>query len=116
MAFTDRSGNYADTEFLVDPVGPDHLIHGYLGSAWATFICYGAMMVLSYLLGQRYFPVKYNLGRFFGYLGLAIMLYMASIYIQPEGLFTRVVFHTMLLVIFATAAYLFEKPKRVISR
>ncbi len=98
------------------PLGPDHLIHGYLGSAWATFICYGAMMVLSYLLGQRYFPVKYNLGRFFGYLGLAIMLYMASIYIQPEGLFTRVVFHTMLLVIFATAAYLFEKPKRVISR
>ncbi|MDP1623401.1 MAG: oligosaccharide flippase family protein [Bacteroidales bacterium] len=93
------------------PLGPDHLIHGYMGSAWATFICYGSMMVISYLIGQRYFPVKYNFGRFFGYLGLAILLYGVSINITLDGLFFRLVFHTFLLAVFAGTAYLFEKPR-----
>ncbi len=60
------------------PRSADHLIHGYYGSAWATLICYGSMMVLSYLIGQKYFPVKYNLAKFFGYLGLSVALYFVS--------------------------------------
>ncbi len=51
------------------PLSSEHLIYGYYGSAWATFICYGSMMILSYLIGQKYFPVKYNLVKFVGYLG-----------------------------------------------
>ena len=98
------------------PLGPDHLIHGYLGSAWATFICYALMMVLSYLVGQHFFPVKYNLFRFFGYLGLAVLLYGVSAYVVPDGRMTRFVFHTLLLVVFAAVVYLFEKPRLTPSR
>ncbi|MCX6304370.1 MAG: oligosaccharide flippase family protein [Bacteroidetes bacterium] len=97
------------------PMGTDHLIHGYLGSAWATFICYGVMMVISYLVGQRFFPVNYNLGKFFGYLGLAFFLYLVSVYVVPGGLFLRVLFHSLLLVFFACAAYLVEKPRSASS-
>ena len=97
------------------PLGPDHLIHGYLGSAWATFICYGAMMVLSYLIGQRFFPVKYNLGKFFGYLGFAILLYAVSCYVVPGGVFLRILFHTALLAIFAGTAYLVERRQPAVS-
>lgn len=47
---------------------------GYYGSAWASFACYGTMMILSYLLGQKYFPVNYHVSRlalyFFTSLGL----------------------------------------------
>ena len=93
------------------PLGADHLIHGYLGSAWATFICYCAMMVVSYLIGRHYFPVKYNLGKFFGYLGLSILLYTISIFVVPGILSVRVIFHTFLLIIFAGTAYLVEKPR-----
>jgi O-antigen/teichoic acid export membrane protein len=32
---------------------------GYMASAWATFFCYGTMMVVSYLWGQRVYPVPY---------------------------------------------------------
>ncbi len=98
------------------PLGTDHLVHGYLGSAWATFICYGSMMVISYLAGQHFFPVKYNLSRFFGYLGLAILLYTVSIYILPDSLFLRIIFHTFLLCVFAVVAYLIEKPRAITSR
>ena len=94
------------------PLGAGNLVHGYLGSAWATFICYGAMMVISFLAGQRYFPVKYDLGRFFGYLGLAILLYGVSIYIVPGGMFLRILFHSLLLVVFAATAWYVERPRR----
>jgi O-antigen/teichoic acid export membrane protein len=93
------------------PLSPDHLIFGYYGSAWATFICYGTMMILSYLIGQKYFPVKYNLLKFAGYLGLAVFLYFASTFIKPGSAILRLSFHTGLLLIFAAIAYMTEKPR-----
>ena len=91
------------------PLSPDHLIYGYLGSAWATFICYGSMMILSYLIGQKYFPVKYNLVKFFGYLGLAILLYVISKLFVITPLVPRVAWHTLLLLIFAYTAWRIER-------
>jgi O-antigen/teichoic acid export membrane protein len=92
------------------PLSPDHLIYGYLGSAWATFICYGAMMVLSYLIGQKYFPVPYNLMKFFGYLGLSVLLYVISVLVTVEPAILRITFHTLLLLVFAGVAWRIEKP------
>ena len=92
------------------PLSPDHLIYGYLGSAWATFICYGSMMILSYLIGQKYFPVPYNLLKFFGYLGLSVLLYVISTLVHVEPAILRIAFHTLLLLIFAGVAWRIEKP------
>ena len=36
------------------------------------------MVVVSYLLGRRYYPVPYDLKRVFGYLALGLALYGAS--------------------------------------
>jgi O-antigen/teichoic acid export membrane protein len=93
------------------PLSSDHLIYSYYGSAWATFICYGAMMILSYLIGQKYFPIKYNLVKFAGYLGLSVLLYVISSVVRPELSLFRIGFHTILLFIFLGIAYLVEKPK-----
>jgi O-antigen/teichoic acid export membrane protein len=93
------------------PLSADHLIHGYYGSAWATFICYGSMMILSYIIGQKYFPVNYNLKKFAGYLGSAVLLYFISTVIKPDSAIIRVAFHTLLLFIFIGIAYLTEKPR-----
>lgn len=38
-------------------------IMGYMGSAWATFICYVSMMLLSYWKGQKVFPIPYETGK-----------------------------------------------------
>ena len=93
------------------PLSSDHIIYGYYGSAWATFICYGSMMILSYLIGQKYFPVKYNLIKFLGYLGLSVLLFGISTIINPESFIVRVAFHTLLLLIFLVVTYLIEKPR-----
>jgi O-antigen/teichoic acid export membrane protein len=97
------------------PLSSQHIIYGYYGSAWATFICYGAMMILSYLIGQKYFPVNYNLGKFTGYLGLSILLYAISTIVISELKVISIGFHTILLLIFMSVVLLVEKPKLSLS-
>lgn len=53
-------------------------IYGYWASAWATLIVYGAQMVASYILGQKYYPIKYNLRKFWLYFGLAMVLFFVT--------------------------------------
>ncbi len=48
---------------------------GYMGSAWATLVCYFFMTLVSYLLGRHYYPVMYDLKRILGYIGLGIGLF-----------------------------------------
>ncbi len=50
---------------------------GYVGSAWATLACYASMAIVSYLLGQKYYPVDYDVKRVISYIGLGIGLYFA---------------------------------------
>jgi O-antigen/teichoic acid export membrane protein len=47
---------------------------GFIASAWATLLAYGVMMILSYYVGQKHYPVPYNLKSIIGYLVLAIGL------------------------------------------
>ena len=57
-------------------------IYGYTAAAWTTFICYAFMMVSSYLLGQKYYPVPYAVGKLIFYLALAMGIYVAHHYIR----------------------------------
>lgn len=47
---------------------------GFIAAAWATLAAYGTMMLLSFILGQKHYPVPYNLKQILSYLGLAIVL------------------------------------------
>jgi len=91
------------------PLGTDYWFHGYIGSAWATFFCYGTMMVLAYLLGQKYYPIPYNLKKITGYLLLAMVLYGMNEWIQPGHLLPRIMTATALLAVYSVVVYYFEK-------
>ncbi len=95
------------------PRSAGHLIYGYIGSAWATFICYGSMMVLAYLLGQHFYPIKYNLRKFFGYTCLAVAIYLFSQWLRPDVAFIRIAFNTALLLGFAAVAFFVERKHPV---
>lgn len=63
---------------LVKAIGiPD----GYIGAAWAALGGYFSVMVISYLLGQKYFPIHYPVRR----LGLYVLL-AAAFYAVGEFL------------------------------
>ena len=47
---------------------------GYVGSAWATLVCYFSMMVLSFYWGQKYYKVPYDLKNAGFYFLLALIV------------------------------------------
>jgi O-antigen/teichoic acid export membrane protein len=49
----------------------------YLGAAIATFCCYLFMMIVSYTLGQKYYPVPYAKTKLTAYLVLVTLIYLA---------------------------------------
>lgn len=51
--------------------------YGYMASAWATLACYSGMAVVSYLLGQRYYPIEYDLKSFFKYFFIALLFHFS---------------------------------------
>ena len=51
---------------------------GYAGAAWATFICYFLMMLLSYFWGQKYFHVDYDIPKIVRYFSFALALFFLS--------------------------------------
>lgn len=53
----------------------------YYGSAVATLAAYGSMMVISYKLGQKHYPIPYDFNKIFSYLGLTILFSAISFYI-----------------------------------
>ncbi|MEO5571751.1 MAG: polysaccharide biosynthesis C-terminal domain-containing protein [Bacteroidia bacterium] len=87
---------------------------GYMGAAWATLIVYAAMMVLSYITGQKYFSIDYDLPRNFTFIGLSLLIYFAGLGIEKllkPGEVTGFVINTVLLLAFAGFIFVLEKPK-----
>ncbi|HLK30373.1 MAG TPA: oligosaccharide flippase family protein [Puia sp.] len=48
---------------------------GYMASAWATFLCYGSMMVISYQWGQKAYRIPYATKKLVAYMVIVAMLY-----------------------------------------
>ena len=53
-------------------------IMGYMGSAYAVLICFVLMTIISYLVGQKYYRVDYDLKRILVYFAAAVGLYYLS--------------------------------------
>lgn len=48
---------------------------GYMACAWATFFCYGTMMVLSYIWGQKHYPIPYATKKLIAYIVLVVIMF-----------------------------------------
>lgn len=77
--------------------------YGYVACAWASFACYFAMMVASYIIGQHYYPIKYPLKEIGAYTLLAAILYVAGMYTPIENTIVKYALRTALLMIYLVA-------------
>jgi O-antigen/teichoic acid export membrane protein len=85
---------------------------GYYASAWAHLICYLIMTFISWLWGQKYYPVPYDIGRIFLFIFTALAIYFLHGLI-PE--ITRVVnwiISALLLLVFALTVLASDKEAR----
>lgn len=86
---------------------------GYMGSAWAALISYFTVMVVSYFLGRKYYPIDYHLKKMGVYLLFAGLLYGAGL--LADMFFTTwlaYVVKTLFLALYAGAVIINEKPHR----
>jgi polysaccharide biosynthesis-related protein len=88
--------------------------YGFMACAWASVVANGGVMLISYILGQHYYPVSYDLRRLALYTLLTIILYGMQWGIAnalPEAPLLRMLFNTLLLLIFLGIVYRYEVPK-----
>ena len=76
--------------------------YGYMACAWATFFCYGSMMVISYLWGQKAYRIPYAWKKLTAYMVIVVMLFFVHrllIYIWPGKVF-RLSIATFLVLLY----------------
>lgn len=89
--------------------------YGYMASAWATFIVYAAQMVVSYLLGQRYFPIPYNLRKFALYLGLALVFFYLGTTFEPTKPVVRFFYQNMFVLAYIGFVFMVERKSALVK-
>jgi len=73
-------------------------VFGYVGAAWATLICYLSVMVISYFLGQKHYPINYNLKKFGLYFFVALTLYALNYIIRDNNLPIHFIINNLFLL------------------
>ncbi len=87
--------------------------YSYMAAAWVSLIAYMTMMVVSYLWGQKHYPIPYNMQKSVLYLAAALVMVLVSYYIFERNL----IIGNLLFVIFVgTALFLERKELSLILR
>ena len=73
---------------------------GYIACAWSAFACFFAMMFFSWLVGQKYYPIRYDLKGMARYAVLALALYALGTGIPIDNMALRLGFRTLLLCLY----------------
>ncbi len=86
--------------------------YGYIACAWAGFAGYGTAMVLSYFVGQRYYPIAYPLKSIGGYVLITLIFFAAmqaaETYIAQFWL--RMLVNTACVVLFVAHTVHYDFP------
>ncbi len=84
---------------------------GFVACAWTTLLVYAFQMTASYLLGQKHYPIKYNLRKFVLFLGSSLFLFWASHWFNFEsGGIVKFIFNNFLIVLFIGLFFFIENP------
>ncbi len=80
----------------------------YMACAWAGFAAYATSMILSYFIGQRYYPITYPIKDMTIYLILTIFLFIGIQYANRAfPLWIALIINTLLIAVFVV--YLVKK-------
>jgi O-antigen/teichoic acid export membrane protein len=82
----------------------------YYGSAIATIAAYGSMMVISYYLGNKYYPIPYDAKKIGGYLSLSIGFSAISFYGFREN------YYVGISLLLAFMYFIYYNEKETLSR
>ena len=76
---------------------------GYMGCALAALSCYFVMMAASYFIGQKIYPIDYNVGRILGLFAIAGVFYAVGVWLLPMlgmGVWINSAVRLLLLIVY----------------
>jgi O-antigen/teichoic acid export membrane protein len=84
---------------------------GYMGSAYAVLICFVLMTIISYVVGQKYYRVDYDLKRIFMYFAVALGFYYLSAFAQFSSEILKYLLNIGLFSSFLVVVFFAEKKE-----
>jgi O-antigen/teichoic acid export membrane protein len=81
--------------------------YSYMGSALVSLLAYFTMMVISYVLGQKNYPIPYDLKRILSYLIVSVVLVILSFWVFNRNIYIG----NALLLAFVAGVYYVEKDQ-----
>lgn len=86
--------------------------YGYMACAWAGFAGYGTAMLLSYVVGQKHYPIKYPLKSIAAYVAITLLFFcvmqLAEHYVASTAL--RLLINTGCIVLFVAHTIHYDFP------
>lgn len=86
--------------------------YGYMACAWAGFAGYGTAMILSYFVGQKYYPINYPLKSIGVYVSITLLffvvMHLAEVYVPNMAL--RLAINTACIVLFVAHTIHYDFP------
>jgi len=82
---------------------------GYIGAAWATLICYLSMIIVTYFMGQKFYPINYDLKNIGIYFIIALLIYIVNKALDIDSFVVQMVVST--LMISAYTFFIYKKEK-----
>ncbi len=87
--------------------------NGYIGSAWAALGAYALVMVISWILGRRYYPIPYPLKTMGGFVVLAALLWFTGeCLLWENAMWLTYIFRGLLLGLYLLAIILADPNLR----
>ena len=88
---------------------------GYIACAWGGFAGYGTAMVLSYFVGQKYYPIRYPMRDIAIYVLLTAILFTAML-LPISNMWLAFAFRTLLLILFFGVIYRKENLGKLFAK
>ena len=88
--------------------------YSYMACAWGGFAGYGTAMLLSYIVGQRLYPIPYPLRSLAGYTAIAGAFYGTMTLVPSErAMWQHLAISTLLILAFAAIIYCKELRRKI---
>lgn len=81
----------------------------YMGSAWATLICYASMCVMSYVFSRRHYPISYN----WKYISFYMISALSLFYIWTLWHDDHFIMSSLFCIIYIFNVVVLEKRKKI---
>ena len=85
--------------------------YGYMASAWATFLCYGTMMVMSFVWGQKQYYIPYAWKKLVAYMVIVVVFFFIhkGVLLLWSNRWFGLAFATLLVYIYCWFLLLIER-------